>query len=112
MVAGHSGQARRIEEDGRAVCARSSGGDAGPGHGTRILLVHAKSLREQVGGESGDQRSSSGETQERKPPHSVFSEGEFEVDGESGRDTVALPPIIVKPMSRPAIEFFRSAFGE
>src|SRR3989441_369817 len=38
--------------------------------------------------------------------------GRIEVDGESGRDTVALPRIIVKPMSRPAIDFFRDAFGE
>src|SRR3989442_9943692 len=38
--------------------------------------------------------------------------GRIEGDGESGRDTVALPRIIVKPMSRPAIDFFRDALGE
>src|SRR5437016_12224133 len=38
--------------------------------------------------------------------------GRIGVDGESGRDTVALPRIIVKPMSRAAIELFCDAFGE
>ena len=33
------------------------------------------------------------------------------VDGESGRDTVALPGILVKLMSRPAIDLFRKTFG-
>ena len=36
---------------------------------------------------------------------------EIGVDGEFGRDTVALAAIIVKPMSRPAIDLFQNAFG-
>src|SRR2546428_13945746 len=60
------------------------------------------------------------ETSERAPASSNNTKrritcsprGRIEVDGESGRDTVALPRIIVKPMSRPAIDFFRDAFGE
>src|SRR5438270_10693561 len=41
----------------------------------------------------------------------VISEGRIELDGESGRDTVALPGIIVKPMPRPAIDLFHETFG-
>jgi len=41
----------------------------------------------------------------------VFSEERIEIDGESGRDTVALRGIIVKPMPRPAIDLFHETFG-
>src|SRR6185437_10427392 len=41
----------------------------------------------------------------------AFSKGRIELDGESGRDTVALRGIIVKPMPRPAIDLFKKTFG-
>src|SRR6266566_2152975 len=106
-----SGQSRWTEVDGGAVGAGVGGGDAGTPHGARVVFIDAKPLPSQTGGEGGDKRSSTGEQQQRKPPHSVFSKGRIEIDGESGRDTVALRGIIVKPMPRPAIDLFKKTFG-
>jgi hypothetical protein len=75
------------------------------------VLVDAKPLASQTGGQGGDKRSSTGEQQQRKPPHSEFSKGRIELDGEPGRDTVALRVIIVKLMPRPAIDLFKKTFG-
>ena len=70
-VTAHAGESGRIKEDRRAVRTRSRCRDAGPAHGARTLLVHAKPLRHKQRG--GDERMGSGEQQQRKPPHNVFS---------------------------------------
>ena len=70
--AGQPGQARGTKVDGGAVGAGPRGGDPGAAHGARVVLVDAKTLPSEAGGEreGGDKRgSSTGEQQRRKPPH-------------------------------------------
>src|SRR5207249_9345111 len=64
-----AGQSRRAEVDGGAVGAGPGGSDAGAAHGTRVVLVDAKTLPSEAGGDGGDKRSSTGEEHQRKPPH-------------------------------------------
>src|SRR5712664_1735939 len=73
-------ESRRTEEDGGAVRTGPGGSDAGATHGARVVLVDAKPLPGEGGGEGGDKRrgsGGSGEQQQRKPPHTWSPQSEL-----------------------------------